>query len=178
MWKVAHAAAAGAVPHCEKEQTKIPMSETELKSPRRQDEDRRREDVIRALLARQGQRLSQDVIRNLTNDLGVSRATAYRMIKKFRTCGAITSPSSRPVGRPKGARVLDPAREALIRDAIEGFYLQPSRPRFSQLVREIARRCSKERLPTPNWRTVKSRVQDIDATIRATRRNEPAPVDD
>lgn len=150
------------------------MSEAELKGPRRPEVDRQREDVIRALLSRQGERLSQDVIQNLTRDLGVSRATAYRMIKRFRTCGAITAPSARPVGRPKGARVLDAAREALIRDAIENFYLQPARPKFSQLVREIGKRCMKERLPTPNWRTIKSRVHDIDVETRARRRNEPA----
>lgn len=149
------------------------MSERDPQEDRRPDELRRREDVIRETLAREGERLSQNVIHNLTRDLGVSRATAYRMIKRFRTCGAVTSPSARPVGRPKGARVLDAARERLIRDAIENFYLQPNRPKFSELVREIAQRCMKERLPAPNWRTIRARVQDIDARISAQLRNEP-----
>ncbi|WP_159731863.1 transposase [Methylosinus sp. Ce-a6] len=139
---------------------------------RRPDENRHREEVIREVLTREGERLSQEVIRKLTSDLGVSRATAYRMIKTFRSCGAVTAPMTRPVGRPKGARVLDSTRETLIRDVIETFYLQPSRPKFSQLVREIAKRCLKERLPAPNWRTIKARVHDIDIQTRTRRRSE------
>jgi putative transposase len=154
------------------QQLNTAMIETDLKTSKRPEEDRRREELIRAILAREGQRLSQDVIQNLTRDLGVSRATAYRMIKKFRACGAVTAPSTRPVGRPKGARVLDATREMLIREAIENFYLQPARPKFSQLVREISKRCLKERLPAPNWRTIKARVCDVDVRTRARRRNE------
>lgn len=144
----------------------------DVKKSRSPEEGRRREEIIRGLLMREGERLSQDVIKDLTRDLGVSRATAYRMIKTFRTCGAVTAPMTRPVGRPKGARVLDATRELLIRDAIETFYLQPARPKFSQLVREIAKRCQKERLPAPNWRTIKARVHDVDVQTRARRRSE------
>ncbi|MBY6242084.1 helix-turn-helix domain-containing protein [Methylosinus sp. Sm6] len=149
-----------------------PANERDERRSRRPDEERRREEKIRELLTREGERLSQGAIQNLTRDLGVSRATAYRMIKTFRTCGAVTSPFTRPVGRPKGARVLDATREFLIRDAIENFYLQPSRPKFSQLVREINKRCLKERLPAPNWRTIKARVHDVDVETRARRRSE------
>jgi putative transposase len=148
------------------------ISERDPKDTRRVEEVRRREAVIRDALASEGQRLSQNVIVNLTRDLGVSRATAYRMIKRFRTCGAVVSPSGRPVGRPKGARVLDATRERLIREAIENFYLQPARPKFSDLVREIGKRCAKERLPTPNWRTIRARVHDVDMQTRMRRRNE------
>jgi DtxR family transcriptional regulator, manganese transport regulator len=130
-----------------------------------------REQTIRALLAREGDRLSQGVIDALRRDLGVSRATAYRIIKTFRTCGTVTPPTNRPVGRPKGARVLDARREFIIRDTIEVFFLQPTRPKFNQLVREIGERCQKEQLPTPNWRTIKARVNDIDLAARARRRN-------
>lgn len=148
------------------------MNETDSRKSRRPEEGRRREEIIRELLMREGARLSQEVIKDLTRDLGVSRATAYRMIKTFRACGTVTAPMTRPVGRPKGARVLDATRELLIRDAIEDFYLQPSRPKFSQLVREISKRCQKERLPAPNWRTIKARVHDIDIQTRTRRRSE------
>lgn len=148
------------------------MTEIDARKSRIPEEGRRREEIIRELLVREGERLSQNVIKDLTRDLGVSRATAYRMIKTFRTCGAVTAPMTRPVGRPKGARVLDATREQLIRDAIENFYLQPSKPKFSQLVREISKRCQKERLPAPNWRTIKARVHDVDLQTRARRRSE------
>lgn len=160
------------VPQQQKREFRTSMIERDEKRSKRPEEGRRREEVIRELLMREGERLSQDVIKDLTRDLGVSRATAYRMIKTFRTCGAVTAPMTRPVGRPKGARVLDATRELLIRDAIENFYLQPSRPKFSQLVREISKRCLKERLPAPNWRTIKARVHDIDIQTRTRRRSE------
>lgn len=123
----------------------------------------RREDALRTLLARVDGKPSRNIIEELKKDFGVSRATAYRMMKTFRTCGAVTSPTTRPVGRPKGARVLDPRRERLIQDAIKTFYLRPNRPRFSELVQEIGRRCREEQLPPPNWRTIRARVRDIEA---------------
>jgi putative transposase len=128
---------------------------------------RRREAAVRALLARAGGQLSRDLVEELERELGVSRATAYRIIKTFRKCGAATAPMTRPVGRPKGARVLDPRREQLIREAIETFYLQPTRPKFSHLAQEIGRRCQDERLPAPNWRTIRARVRDLEVRARA-----------
>ena len=129
----------------------------------------RREQAVRALLGRVDGKLSQDAIEELKKDLGVSRATAYRMIKTFRACGAVIAPTTRPVGRPKGSRVLDPRREFIIEDAIRTYYLRPLRPKFSELVQEIGRRCRDERLPAPNWRTVKARLADI-LERQATRR--------
>ena len=138
----------------------IKMREKDPNNPRTQIQ-LRREAAVRALLGRTDGKLSQEIIEDLKKDLGVSRATAYRMIKTFRSCGMVVAPTPRPVGRPKGARVLDPKREFLIHDAIRNFYLRPLRPKFSELVQEIGRRCRAERLPPPNWRTIKSRVQDI-----------------
>ena len=138
----------------------IKMGEKDPNNPRTQIQLRRGA-AVRALLGRTDGKLSQEIIEDLKKDLGVSRATAYRMIKTFRSCGMVVAPTTRPVGRPKGARVLDPKREFLIHDAIRNFYLRPLRPKFSELVQEIGRRCRAERLPPPNWRTIKSRVQDI-----------------
>lgn len=138
---------------------------TEKKNVRSQMQQRR-EAAVRALLARVDGQLSRDLVEELKRELGVSRATAYRIIKTFRKCGAATAPMTRPVGRPKGARVLDPRRESLIRETIETFYLQPTRPKFSQLTQEIGRRCQEERLPTPNWRTIRTRVHDVEVRAR------------
>jgi DtxR family manganese transport transcriptional regulator len=136
----------------------------------RSENKQRRDAVLQAVLARVDGRLSQNIIEELKKDLGVSRATAYRMIKTFRTCGAAFSPTRRPVGRPKGARVLDPKREELIHEAIRVFYSKPTRPRFSELVQDIARCCRDERLPAPNWRTIRARLRDFDAA-KGHRRN-------
>jgi len=97
---------------------------------------------------------------------GVSRATAYRMMKTFRTCGAITAPWTRPVGRPKGARCLDPRREQLIQEAIKAHYSHALRPRFRALVQDIHQRCSEELLAPPNWRTIRKRLRDFEGRGR------------
>ena len=92
------------------------MREKDPNNPRTQIQ-LRREAAVRALFGRTDGKLSQEIIEDLKKDLGVSRATAYRMIKTFRSCGMVVAPTTRPVGRPKGARVLDPKREFLIHDA-------------------------------------------------------------
>jgi DtxR family transcriptional regulator, manganese transport regulator len=122
--------------------------------------EKRRETVVRTALGRVEGKLSQAVIEELKKDLGVSRATAYRMVRTFRSCGAIVAPHTRPVGRPKGARVLDQRRESLIAEAIEQYRATQPTPRFSELVQAVGQRCREERLPPPNWRTVRSRLSD------------------
>ena len=122
--------------------------------------EKRRETLVRAALGRVDGKLSQALIEELKKDLGVSRATAYRMIRTFRSCGAVVAPNTRPVGRPKGARVLDPRRETLIAEAIKGYHSTRPTPKFSELMQAIGQRCRDERLPPPNWRTVRSRLTD------------------
>ncbi len=122
--------------------------------------EKQREVVVRAALGRVEGKLSQAVIEELKKDLGVSRATAYRMVRTFRSCGAIVAPHTRPVGRPKGARVLDPRRESLIAEAIDTYTATQPTPKFSELVQAVGQRCREERLPPPNWRTVRSRLSN------------------
>jgi DtxR family transcriptional regulator, manganese transport regulator len=129
---------------------------------------RRREDVLRQLLANINGAPTRIIVDELKKDLGVSRATAYRMMKSFRTCGAIVPPSSRSVGRPKGAKGLDPKRERIIETALATFVAEPERPRFSALVQEIARQCQEERLPSPNWRTIRARLRDLETREQTT----------
>lgn len=155
-----------------KKKSPRPMNEKIANNETRPEKELLREQAVRALLARQGDQASQGVIEGLKRDLGVSRATAYRIIKTFRTCGAVTSSSGRPVGRPKGARVLDAKRESIIHDAIAAFLAHPTRPKFSQLVRDIGERCQEAQLPVPNWRTIKARANDSDLAARAQRRTD------
>jgi putative transposase len=125
---------------------------------------KRREDSLRQLLTETMDKPSREIVEELKKDLGVSRATAYRMMKTFRTCGAVTAPWTRPVGRPKGARCLDPRREQLIQEAIKGYYSHALRPRFRALVEDVQRRCNEELLP--NWRTIRKRLRDFEGRNR------------
>jgi len=146
-------------PSAKHEQARSKMPEMENGNSRKTVE-KRREVLVRAALGRVEGKLSQAVIDELKKDLGVSRATAYRMIRTFRSCGAVVAPNTRPVGRPKGARVLDPRRETLIAEAIEQYHATRPTPKFSELVQAVGQSCRDERLPAPNWRTVRSRLSD------------------
>ncbi|WP_348630439.1 hypothetical protein [Mesorhizobium sp. M1A.T.Ca.IN.004.03.1.1] len=79
----------------------------------------------------------------------MSRATIYRLIKVFRKGGTVTSLLDRTRGRPKGSRTLDEKRQEIIRSTI-----------------------ATAGLKSPNWRTIKARVEDVDLETRAKRRGE------
>jgi len=68
--------------------------------------------------------------------------------------------------------MLDSKREALIRQALNDFYLKRTKPPFARLVHEVRTRCLQDGLPPPNWRTVKQRLLGIDVRTRARRRGE------
>jgi DtxR family transcriptional regulator, manganese transport regulator len=145
------------------------MSDIQMDSSPRDAQTRVRTDAIRDIILRGGGRLSQDHIEEVKGKLGVSRSTAYRMIKTFRSCGAVVDPNARPIGRPKGARMLDATREYLIRETIETFYFSPLAPTYTRLYEEIRERCLKNGLRPPNWRTVRSRVDEMETRLKAKR---------
>ncbi len=145
------------------------MNDNQMDVSPRGAQARARTDAIREIVLRAGKRLSQDHIEEVKGKLGVSRSTAYRMIKTFRACGAAVDPNARPIGRPKGARMLDATREYLIRDTIETFYFSPLAPTYTRLYEEIRERCLKNGLRPPNWRTVRSRVTDMEARLKSRR---------
>ena len=119
----------------------------------------RREEAIRDLLSRNPDGLKGRDVTDLAWELGLSRATAYRMIRLFRAGGTVTSLMDRTRGRREGFRTLDKEREEIIRQAIAGFYLKPTRPPFSKLCRQILVSCEKAGLQPPNWRTIKAALK-------------------
>ncbi|MGO8844267.1 MAG: Mu transposase C-terminal domain-containing protein [Methylocella sp.] len=134
----------------------------------------RREDAIRKYVQHRTDRSNKPSIKNLCQDLGLSRATAYRMIELFRTGCTVTSLMAKSPGRPRGHRALDSKREDLIQKTIKTFYLKPTKPPVARLVHEIRMRCVALGLPAPNWRTVKARLVDLDVRAKARKRGEVA----
>ena len=70
--------------------------------------------------------------------LGVSRATFYRLIERFKAQKTVCSLVSRKPGRATGSKNHDPTRDPVIRGTIERLYLTPERVTFARLVKEIA----------------------------------------
>jgi putative transposase len=55
---------------------------------------------------------------DLARELGVSKATAYRLVKAFRAGGTVMSLVDRKRGQPEGHSVLDDARKEITRTTI------------------------------------------------------------
>jgi putative transposase len=136
------------------------------------NEARRRADAIRRFLRnRPGDRSVSDVL-DLAFDLGVSKATAYRLIKAFRAEGTVMSLVERKRGRPEGHRMLGNEREEIIRTTIHAVFLTLNRPAVSELVRKVREKCIAANLRVPHRRTVVARIKSIDLQKRAKRRGE------
>ena len=121
----------------------------------------RREDAVRKFLLRRDDNRKSATVKEPAQELGLSRATVYRMIGIFRADGTVTSLLGKAPGRRRGYRALDPKREALIQETIKLFYLKPTKPSVARLVHEIRTRCLALGLPPPNWRTVKVRISRV-----------------
>jgi putative transposase len=135
-------------------------------------EAHRRADAIRRFLrSRPDSRSVSDVL-DLARELGVSKATAYRLVKAFRAGGTVMSLVDRKRGRPEGHSVLDDAREEIIRTTINAVILTPNRPSVSELVRKVGEKCIAANLSVPHRRTVIARLKSIDLQKRARRRGE------
>ncbi len=136
------------------------------------DEACRRADAIRDFLRREPGKTTTNKIRDLAAELRLSQASAYRLLKLFREGGTVLSLVDRKRGRPRGHRVLDEARDAIIRTTIKSFYLKKNRPSVSALVREVITNCLVAGLAPPHRRTITARIKDIDLAKRAKARGE------
>ena len=89
------------------------MSDEAERDERDWEEACRREDAIRTLLTGRTSTLTAREVEAVAVELGLSRATLYRMIRRYRDGGTVSSLLPRSVGRPKKSRSLAPEREAL-----------------------------------------------------------------
>ena len=135
-------------------------------------EAHRRADAIRRFLRNRPDSRSVGDVLDLARELGVSKATAYRLVKAFRAAGTVMSLVDRKRGRPEGHSVLDDEREEIIRTTINAVFLTRNRPAISELVRKVGEKCIAANLSVPHRRTIVARVKSIDLQKRAKRRGE------
>lgn len=132
----------------------------------------KRADAIRKFLRRNPDGATAAEVSGLAAEMNVSQATAYRLIKLFRAGGTVLSLVDRKRGWPAGHHSLDERREEIIRSTIKAFYLKPTRPTISQLVRDVQTNCMWAGLKPPHRRTIVARLSDVDLQKSATRRGE------
>ena len=121
-------------------------------------------------------RLSIADVDEIAWELGVSRATLYRLIAAFRAKRIVSSVEPRSRGRRRHAFVLDREREKLISQAIREIYLRPERPTMTYLIEQVRARCRRVDLPAPDRRTIKARVERIDRRVAALKRKDSKEV--
>lgn len=132
----------------------------------------RRASAIRRFLLSSSGDSTVAAIADLASELQVSQATTYRLLRRFRADGTVMSLIETKRGRRTGHRALDAPREEIIEKAIRTYYLKPTRPTVSQLVRDIETDCVAEGLKPPHRRTIERRLRDLDLRHRARRRGE------
>ena len=137
----------------------------------------RREEAIRELLGRSdGERLKMCDVEEVALELGVSRATLYRLITAYRQTPTVEALEPRQRGRQKGALVLGKPRHDLIRKTIREVYLKPQRPTLAHLVEQVHLRFAQQGWPLPDRRTVKARVDEIERRLTARKRRDEAAI--
>src|SRR5208337_4002848 len=70
-------------------------------------------------------------------ELGVSRATLYRLVDIYKSAGTVEALQPKATGRRAGSWVLPREAEEVIERAIREVYLKPTRPTLSHLVSNI-----------------------------------------
>ena len=132
----------------------------------------RRADAIRKVMKGSDEQTTAAEIADLSKELGLSRASVFRLVRLFRESGTVMSLVDRKPGRRTGHRALDTEREKIISSAIKTYYLKPTRPSVAQLVRDIETDCRVAGLKPPHRRTIEARLEDVDLRKRAQRRGE------
>jgi putative transposase len=119
----------------------------------------RREAVIRPLAGRP--RLTIAAVDGAAAELGLKRARVYRLIAAYRAQAVTTALVPPRPGPDKGSRRLDPAREALVEEAIRRVYRTREKPSIAALVCHIAHECRRCGAEPVSRKAVAARIRTL-----------------
>ncbi|MBM3553548.1 MAG: DDE-type integrase/transposase/recombinase [Alphaproteobacteria bacterium] len=119
-----------------------------------------REAVIRKLTStdRPGR---SDVLR-ACRELGLRRTRLYELLKAYRERPVTSSLLNRVRGTRPGVRRLPQDAEAVVAEALQGFYETRQKPSVSELQREVGRLCRVRGVTAPGWHALRARINAID----------------
>lgn len=106
-------------------------------------------------------------------ELGYSCSLIYKLLARFITDPRLTSLLARPRGPRQGGSRLSSEINQLIDETIESVYLSRQRPRLTDLVTEIRRRCRASGLEAPSRKAVTARVKAKSRREIVARRHGP-----
>lgn len=110
-------------------------------------------------------------------ELGVSRSTLFRWLKRFRQDDRVSGLVDRKPGRRSGIDAFAPEVKAIVDEEIRSFYATPERPTLTRLWRRVAADCRRNALPPPAIRRLKAYLQTFDAEALMCRRDGRARAD-
>jgi putative transposase len=119
-------------------------------------EARRRFEVI-SVLAKAPERTRSDT-EAAAQTLGCSATVVYRLLSRYLADPRVTSLLPGRRGRRQGQLFLPAEVDEVVRAAIDGIFLSRQRPRVSDLVTEVQRRCRTLGLPKPSRKAINLRV--------------------
>jgi putative transposase len=145
-------------------------------------EEARRATVLRPLVQAylKGTGSLESGINDAVWELGVSRATVWRWIKRLaEERGRTSALAPRKRGRPTGTILISSKVEAVIEEHLRRYFLRRERSSLSRVVTEIRSACWQRGLQPPTRRTVQRRLNAMDARevakaregAKATRQN-------
>ena len=103
-------------------------------------------------------------------ELGVSRATFFRWLKRFREDERTTALVIRKAGRRPGLDAFSSDLKAVVDDAIRTFYATPEKPSLTRLWRRIVAECRQRGMTPPAIRRLKAYIATLDAEAMMRRR--------
>lgn len=106
------------------------------------------------------------------NELGVSPATLYRWLSRYRGLDAISGLIPLKRGWKHGNGRISAPLEAVIREVIENFYLTPERPTPQKVVREVHRLCEQRNMSRPSATAIRARIEKIPEYQRLSARGQ------
>ena len=124
----------------------------------------RREAVVRPLAEQP--RLSVERVAEAALQLGLSRSVLYELLQRYRRRPQTSSLLPWKRGRKPNGFLLGDEREALLNTCID----ESERPSLAALHLEVRRRFAECVLSAPNYRTIRRRVEAIDAHTVLRRR--------
>ena len=118
--------------------------------------------LVQAYLSRAGS--LESGIGDAVWELGVSRTTVWRWIRRLAAEGGRTSALvPRKRGRRNGSVMVLGDVEGIIEDHLTRYYLRRERPSLARVVTEIRSACLEQGLQPPTRRTVQRRLDAMDA---------------
>jgi putative transposase len=118
---------------------------------------RRRFEVIRNLAVTPNRTRAHATL--AASELEICVALVYRLLARYEADPKLTSLLPERRGREHGRFVLSSDVDEIVKEAIEDFYLTRQRPRVSDLVKEIGRRCHARGFQTPSRKAVTLRLK-------------------